>query len=89
MTTSEQLFTQISKVIDLLNNIDNTSSVIKLLLKKYLIIEQKLKSNSINKNDSLTGSTRVYLDSFSDYKNPILIEMDKAEKLLEDFKKNR
>ncbi|MCQ9210955.1 MULTISPECIES: hypothetical protein [unclassified Streptococcus] len=73
-------------MINLLNNMDNTSSTIKLLLKKYLMIEQKLKSNNINKNDSLIGSTRAYLDSFSDYNNPILVEMDKAEKLLESFK---
>ncbi|MBF0786553.1 hypothetical protein IR123_01265 [Streptococcus sp. 19428wC2_LYSM12] len=86
MIASRQLLRQITKVINLLNNMDNTSSTIKLLLKKYLMIEQKLKSNNINKNDSLIGSTRAYLDSFSDYNNPILVEMDKAEKLLESFK---
>ena len=28
----------------------------------------------------IVGGCRAYLDAFSDYMNPLLIEMDKAEK---------
>ena len=31
------------------------------------------------------GGCRAYLDAFSDYMNPLLIEMDKAEKMLSNM----
>lgn len=30
----------------------------------------------------ISGECRAYLDAFSDYMNPLLIEMDKAERML-------
>ncbi len=30
----------------------------------------------------IRGGCRAYLDTFSDYMNPLLIEMDRAEELL-------
>ena len=35
----------------------------------------------------IVGGCRAYLDAFSDYMNPLLIEMDKAEKM-ETMKKS-
>lgn len=31
------------------------------------------------------GGCRAYLDAFSDYMNPLLIEMNKAEKMLSEL----
>ena len=35
----------------------------------------------------ISGGCRAYLDAFSDYMNPLLGEMDKAEKMLSNLKK--
>ena len=34
----------------------------------------------------IIGGCRAYLDAFSDYMNPLLIEMDNAEKMLSNMK---
>ena len=36
----------------------------------------------------ISGSVRSYLEAYSDYMNPILEEMDKAEKMLVGYFKN-
>lgn len=36
----------------------------------------------------IKGGCKAYLDSFSDYMNPILLEMDKAEELLQEILNN-
>ena len=33
----------------------------------------------------IVGGCKAYLDAFSDYMNPLLIEMDKAEKMFADL----
>lgn len=33
----------------------------------------------------IRGGCKAYLDSFSDYMNPMLLEMDKAEELLQEI----
>ena len=46
--------------------------------------------NDFNNDDikkvMIVGGCRAYLDAFSDYMNPLLIEMDKAEKMFSKLK---
>lgn len=35
----------------------------------------------------ISGAGRAYLDAFNDYMNPLLVEMNKAEKMLFNLKK--
>ena len=40
---------------------------------------------TIIKKIMIIGGCRAYLDAFSDYMNPLLIEMDKAEKMFSNM----
>ena len=40
---------------------------------------------TILKKIMIIGGCRAYLDAFSDYMNPLLIEMDKAEKMFSNM----
>ncbi|UFT98804.1 hypothetical protein KO561_16645 [Radiobacillus kanasensis] len=78
------LLTQIEIVIALLEKqcfIEIKSGVLQLIYERYkkaLIALEK--ENSIN-NLNIAGGVRAYMDSYSDYNNPLLEEMHKAEKL--------
>lgn len=79
---------QISKVIPMLEQQyqDNPSKMMELILRRYkkadeILAVEELSLNDINKI-GIAGSVRAYLDSASDYRNPILEEMGIAEKLL-------
>ena len=47
--------------------------------------EEILTNNDDIKKIMVIGGCRAYLDAFSDYMNPLLIEMDKAEKMLSNM----
>ncbi|MDY7224623.1 hypothetical protein [Halalkalibacterium halodurans] len=81
---------QISKVISIIEEQYKIrpTSMLELILKRYRnaleILENKNKED-ISLNDFyIEGGTRAYLDSASDWENPLLEEMDKAEKLVKN-----
>ena len=49
--------------------------------------EEIISSNEDISKIMISGGCRAYLDAFSDYMNPLLGEMDKAEKMLSNLKK--
>ena len=84
MDTNE-LLKQINKVIDLLTmrlQDDPDRPVFKTLYGRYIKDEEILINNSDTNRIMISGGCRAYLDAFSDYMNPLLIEMDKAERML-------
>ena len=61
------------------------SYILKTLYDRYVRAEEILTNNDDIKKIMVIGGCRAYLDAFSDYMNPLLIEMDKAEKMLSNM----
>lgn len=62
--------------------------MIGLLMKRYrhaLVIVERSKSKLQQSDFHILGGTRAYLDSSSDYDNPILKEMHKTEQLVKNL----
>lgn len=82
---------QVQRVIPLLEEqYKNTpTSMLELIIKRYKnalnTIVNTEPSKMVKSDFFISGSVRAYLDSASDYMNPILDEMYKAEKILENI----
>ena len=88
MNTILELKKQIEKVILLLEQrlIDDPDRpILKTLYDRYVRAEEILNNNDDIKKIMIIGGRRAYLDAFSDYMNPLLIEMDKAEKMFSNM----
>ena len=88
MNTILELKKQIEKVILLLEQRlvdDPDRPILKTLYDRYVKAEEILTNNDNIKKIMIVGGCRAYLDAFSDYMNPLLIEMDKAEKMFADL----
>ena len=84
MDNIHHLKNQITVVINLLNSTyinEIDSGLFQLLYKRYSdaleILEKDRDVHQIN----IVGGVRAYLDHYTDYENPLLGEMHKAEKL--------
>lgn len=82
---------QINKVIVLLENeyIKNNKPMLELIIRRYKNAKNVLESTPLEslKRElfKIDGGVRAYLEASSDYMNPLLGEMYKAEKLLDEF----
>lgn len=80
---------QVVKVIKILEieYKDNPTDMLELLLRRYRSALNVIQTSSnINMKDIyIQGGARTYLESATDYLNPILEEMHNAEKLLENM----
>ncbi|WP_375090987.1 hypothetical protein ACDZ29_12965 [Peribacillus sp. RS7] len=80
----KQLIDQIKVVI---NNLENdyyneiTSGVLQLIYIRYKNALKALENNKDIRELKIIGGIRAYMDSYSDYQNPLLAELHKAEKL--------
>ncbi|MFY4775173.1 hypothetical protein [Metabacillus sp. RGM 3146] len=84
-----ELKQQFIKVLYLLElqYVETPSPMLELLLKRYqnaLNLIQSKPNTCKREEFHISGGVRAYLDSASDYLNPLLGEMAKAEELLED-----
>lgn len=60
--------------------------VLELIYRRYNNALKLLENNVANKeNLNILGGIRAYMDSYSDYNNPLLNEMNKAEKLVKEL----
>jgi hypothetical protein len=84
--TQQQLSAQIKVVLKLLRenyNENQRKGVLELIYKRYSNALQLLENDVIEKEKfHISGGVRAYLDSYSDYSNPLLNEMHKAEELV-------
>lgn len=81
----ENLLVQLKKVIIILKQRlenDPDRPILKTLYERYTKAEEILLNNKDIGKIMIRGGCRAYLDTFSDYMNPLLIEMDRAEELL-------
>ena len=81
---------QVRKVIELLEQriiLEPNRPILKTLYDRYMKAEEIISSNEDISKIMISGGCRAYLDAFSDYMNPLLGEMDKAEKMLSNLKK--
>ncbi|MDQ0880793.1 hypothetical protein [Peribacillus sp. V2I11] len=84
MDKKKQLIDQIKVVI---NNLENdyyneiTSGVLQLIFKRYKNALDVLENNEDIREFNIIGGVRAYMDNYSDYQNPLLGELHKAEKL--------
>lgn len=80
---------QIEKVILLLEERlkkEPEKLILKTLYERYNKAKQILSEDGDIEKIMIKGGCRAYLDSYSDYMNPMLFEMDKAEELLQKLK---
>ena len=88
MDTILELKKQIEQVILLLEQRlmdDPDRPILKTLYDRYVRAEEILTNNDDIKKIMIIGGCGAYLDAFSDYMNPLLIEMDKAEEMLSNM----
>ena len=84
-----ELEKQVEKVIILLEQRlmdDPCRPILNTLLYRYNKAKEILTNNGDIEKIMINGGCRAYLDAFSDYMNPLLIEMDDAEKMLSNIK---
>ncbi|MFF2500727.1 hypothetical protein [Peribacillus sp. NPDC058075] len=80
----KQLINQIKVVI---NNLENdyyneiTNGVLQLIYKRYKNALDVMENNKDIRELNIIGGIRAYTDSYSNYQNPLLEELHKAEKL--------
>lgn len=80
---------QVRKIIELLEQriiLEPNRPILKTLYDRYMKAEEIISSNEDISKIMISGGCRAYLDAFSDYMNPLLGEMDKAEKMLSNLK---
>ncbi|WP_298844980.1 hypothetical protein [Clostridium sp.] len=91
MTNKDKLCEQLKVVLKLIDEKykeDQRKGVMELIYIRYSNALQLIRNNEINKEKLyISGGVRAYLDSYSDYNNPLLDEMDKAEKLVGELLK--
>ncbi|WLR42602.1 hypothetical protein LC087_18280 [Bacillus carboniphilus] len=90
MDLKQQLISQVTVVLaklerDYFNEIYR-SGLINLIYKRYKNTLEILENNGDVKGIFISGGVRAYLDRYSDYENPLLEEMHKAEKLYEKLR---
>ncbi|MBS7426815.1 MULTISPECIES: hypothetical protein [Virgibacillus] len=75
---------QIKLVLTKLNNDDAAeinTRILHLIYTRYEHALRALENNEDIKNINIIGGVRAYLDSYSDYQNPLLEEMHKVENM--------
>lgn len=86
----DKLIAQINKVILMLNERpqNNYGPMIELILKRYQnakeLLENTPKENLQRTCFKIDGSVRAYLEISSNYMNPLLEELNKSERLLDE-----
>ncbi|MED4688121.1 hypothetical protein [Peribacillus frigoritolerans] len=84
MDKKKQLIDQLKVVI---NNLEKdysneiTSGVLQLIYKRYKKALDVMENNVDIREVNIIGGVRAYMDSYNDYQNPLLGELQKAEKL--------
>ncbi len=84
MEKNNELINQVSKVIGILEQYllnDKDRPILNTLYSRYMKALEVLTNGGDIKKIMIKGGCRAYLDTFSDYMNPLLLEMDKAEKI--------
>lgn len=87
----DKLLIQLRKVLALLQEqyITQPTPMLKVIISHYQHANDILENSNFEdlKKDMfrISGSVRAYLESYSDYMNPVLGEMDKAENMLKDI----
>ncbi|AJQ29641.1 hypothetical protein [Pelosinus fermentans] len=89
MSNKDELKKQVKEVIKYLEEkykINEEKGVLELIHKRYINALNLLECNEANKDNLyILGGVRAYLDSYSDYDNPLLSEMGKAEELVQEL----
>jgi hypothetical protein len=85
------LHLQLRKVLSLLKEqyITQPTPMLEMIISRYQHANDILESSNLENLTidmfKISGSVRAYLESYSDYMNPMLGEMDKAEKMLKEL----
>ena len=85
----DKMLEQVNKVIILLDSRlrdDPNRPILNTLYYRYSKAKERLTNNEDINKIMINGGCRAYLDTFSDYRNPLLFEMDKAEKMMLELK---
>ena len=88
MDRIEQLTKQIKKVINILEKDycnDIKKDVFQLIYKRYKNALEILENNKDFNGINIVGGVRAYMDSSNDYRNSLLEELHKAEKLVKEL----
>ena len=88
MDKKKQLLEQLKIVINSLEKDyakDVNSGILELIYRRYRRALKILENDRDIKEITIIGGVRAYLDSHSDYQNPLLEELHVAEKLSEEL----
>ncbi|PLR94615.1 hypothetical protein [Bacillus sp. T33-2] len=91
MDKKTQLIEQIKVVINNLEkdySADINNGILQLIYKRYRNALEILNNNNDINSINISGGVRAYMDSYSDYENPFLGELYKAEKLYNELLQN-
>lgn len=84
MDKKKELLEQIKIVINKLEieyNDEINAGIMQLIYKRYKNALDILENSKDIRQINIIGGVRAYMDSYSDYNNPILEDLHKAEKL--------
>ncbi|WP_027085542.1 hypothetical protein [Cohnella panacarvi] len=87
----DRLHLQLRKVLALLKEqyITQPTPMLEMIISRYQhandILESSNREELTRDMFKISGSARAYLESYSDYMNPMLGEMDKAENMLKEI----
>lgn len=83
---NELIIKQVKVVINYIQEryiVNERKEIIDLILKRYKNALYLLENDQATKDNlNVLGGVRAYMDSYSDYNNPLLKEMNRAEKLI-------
>ncbi|MCA0972230.1 hypothetical protein LCM20_16600 [Halobacillus litoralis] len=88
MDNNACLTQQVKTVINILEkeySNEITKGTLQLIYNRYKDGLKIMESNGDLKNINIIGGVRAYMDSYNDYQNPLLKELHKAEKTLEEL----
>ena len=89
MSNKDKLKKQVKVVIKYIEEKykeNERKGVLELIYKRYNNALRLIESNEVNKEElHILGGVRAYMDSYSDYNNPLLNEMYEVEKLVKQL----
>ncbi len=85
----DELKKEIEVVINVIEEnyaVNQSIGVLVLNYKRYKNALELIENNKVSKETlNILGGTKAYLDSYSDYNNPLLNKMNIVEKMVKEF----
>ncbi len=84
----KQLIDQVKLVISILESeysVELESGILNLIYKRYNKAKEIFENDKDIQELNISGGVRAYMDSYNDYQNPLLEQMNKTEKMIKEI----